>query len=192
MHIRTIVFLGCLTVLADLADAQVVPSRFEVGGAGGAVVIGGDSGGVLLVGPRLTFNLTPRDAIELVTDVIAPVEDAGLYGLYFLQYKRGLGDRAPQRNQLFVTVSAGGSFEYERIREYRTERPDLSVFVSPAYTEASLSTPVFGAVGICFERVLKRFVSIRSDVQALGFSGGFIAIRGAVGVSVPIGGYRER
>jgi hypothetical protein len=187
-----IVFLGCLSVLADLADAQVVPSRFEVGGAGGAVLIGGDSGGVLLVGPRLTLNVTPRDAIELVAELIGPVEDAGLYGLYFLQYKRALGDRAPHRNQLFVTLSAGGSFEYERVREYRAQRPDLSVFVSPAYTQASLSTPFFGAVGVGFERVLKRFVSIRSDVQALGFNGGLIGIRGAVGVSVPIGGYRER
>jgi hypothetical protein len=191
MCVRTIVFLGCLTLVGDLAHAQIVPARFEVGGAGGAVAVGGDTSLVLLVGPRLTFNVTPRDAIELVTEVIGPVENAGLYGLYFLQYKRGLGDRALRRNQLFVTLAAGGTFEYEHIREYRVERPDLSIFVSPAYTHASLSTPFFGAAGIGFERVLRRFVSIRSDVQALGFQGGLVGIRGAVGVSVPIGGYRE-
>ena len=192
MQARAILFLISVAVWSE-AQAQVAPPRFEVGGSGGAAVaLGGDVALIFLIGPRLTFNATPRDALEVVADMGGPVENDGLFGLYLIQYKRVLRPRAASRSGIFLTAGMGGDFKYDRVEEYRSERPDGSVFVQPGYTHASLSEPFFGAIGIGVERVLARYAAVRSDLQVLAFRFGSVGLRGTVGITVPIGGYRDR
>jgi hypothetical protein len=194
MRTRAIVFLTCLVVWVHAAHAQAGPPRFEIGGSGGAFVGGGDGGWFLVftLGPRLTVNVTPRDAVEILAEVVGPVESTGLNGLYLIQYKRLLSPRAARRSHLSLLASVGGSFQYYRERESREERPDGSVFVVPAYTHSSVDGPMFGAVGVGFERVLARYIATRSDLQLTVFRFGGVGLRGTFGVSIPIGGYRDR
>ncbi len=195
MPARAILMLIVFAAWAVGAQAQTAPPRFEVGAAGGAsVALAGASDGflILTLGPRLTFNTTSRDAIEVVAEMVGPVENDGLNGLYLLQYKRILRERNARRNQVFVTAGFGGSFEYQHVDTYRWERPDGSVFVEPAYTHASVASPFLGAMGVGIERVVARFLATRSEVQVLMFRFGGVGIRGTFGVSVPIGGYRVR
>ncbi len=193
MRARAILFLISVAVWSEAAQAQVAPPRFEVGGSGGAAVaLSGDAAVILVIGPRLTFNATPKDALEVVAEIAGPVENNGLYGLYLIQYKRVLRPRAARRSGIFLTAAIGGDFEYDHVDQFRSERPDGSVFVQPAYTHASLSEPSFGAVGIGVERVLARYAALRSDLQLLAFRFGAVGLRGTVGITVPIGGYRDR
>ncbi len=194
MRARAIVFLGCIVVWGGAAHAQAVPPRFEVGGGGGVLAGGGSSDGFMIftVGPRLTLNVTPRDGLEIAAEIVGPVEGNGLYGLYVLQYKRTLTGRVASQRSVFMTAGAGGTFEYERSREFREERPDGSVFVQPPYTHASVDGPMFVAVGVGFERVLARYVATRGELQLAAFRFGSVGVRGTFGVSIPIGGYRVR
>ena len=101
MRARAILFLISVAVWSDAAQAQVAPPRFELGGSGGtAVALGGDAALILLIGPRLTFNVTPRDALEVVAEIGGPVENDGMYGLYLIQYQAGAQTacRPPQRS----------------------------------------------------------------------------------------------
>ena len=190
MRARAIVFLGYIVIWSSAAHAQTVPPRLEVGGSGGVLAGGGFI--IFTAGPRLTFNATSRDGVEIVPEIVGPVEGDGLYGLYVLQYKRILTDRLARRNAVFLTAGAGGTFEYQRGREFREERPDGSVFVHPRHTHASLDAPMFGAVGVGFERVLARSVATRGELQLAAFRFGSVGVRGTFGVSIPIGGYRDR
>ena len=194
MRARVIVFLGCFVLCGRAAQGQTVPPRLEVGGSGGALLASGNGDGVfiLTLGPRLTFNATARDAVEIVAELVGPVESDGLNGLYLLQYKRGLVNRAADRMHVFLTAGAGGGFAYHRTNEYRDERPDGSVLVYPAHTHASLGSPMFVAGGIGFERVHARYIATRSDLQIAVFRFRSVGVRGTFGVSIPIGGYRDK
>ena len=193
MRALVIVWMTCIVVWAEAVQAQMVTPRFEVGGSAGAMAGGGrgDAFMILTLGPRLTFNATPRDAIEVFTEIVGPVESDGLHGLYLLQYKRILTDRVARRSHVFMTAGVGGAFEYHRANEFREERPDGSVFVVPPHTRASLSEPFLVVVGIGTEHVLARYIAIRGDVQLVAFRFG-VGARATVGASVPIGGYRDR
>jgi hypothetical protein len=70
---------------------DVIPPRFEIGGnisgivpivfADGPAVVGGG-------GPRVTVNVTPRLAIDLLAEVIGPFESSGTMALYQTQLDR--------------------------------------------------------------------------------------------------------
>jgi hypothetical protein len=193
MRLRVILLLISVTICPDFAVAQMRPSRLEVGTSGGGVAaLGGDGALLLVLGPRLAFNATPRDAFEVVVEVAGPAENSGLFGVYLIQYKRVLRPHSPRGNAIFVTAGVGGDFQYSRVEEYRSGRPDGSVLVEPAYTHASLSPPLFGAVGVGFERVLARYAALRGDLQILAFKFESVGLRGTFGLTVPIGGYHDR
>jgi hypothetical protein len=193
MRVGLIVILVAAAVCPGFARAQGRAPRLELGTSGGAVAaLGGDAAGLLVLGPRLTFNATPRDAVEVVAEIAGTGENSGLYGLYVIQYKRVLRPHSERRSAIFLTAGAGGDFQHDRVAEYRAGRPDGSVFVEPAYTHASLSRPFFGAFGVGFERVLARYAAFRGDIQVLAFDFGSAGLRGTLGVTIPIGGYRER
>jgi hypothetical protein len=178
------------------AQALHVP-RVEVGGEGGMIVA--ISEGVFLrplVGPRFTFNISQRDAVELAADTMVPYE-YGTFGLYFLQYKRTA--RRPTRRlsdwsglSPFFTLGTGGYYSYRKSPERRLSRSDGSVVVYPASSYGELSRLNIAAVGGGFEQGLNRHVSFR--VEGSGFiaidQDGFLGFRMLAGVSVPIGGYR--
>lgn len=193
MQVRAILLLLAVAVCPDLAVAQVRLPRLEVGTSGGAIAaFGGDAALILVLGPRLTFNATPRDALEVVAEIAGPGENSGLFGVYLIQYKRVLRPHSKPAGAIFLTAGTGGDFQYARVEEYRSGRPDGSVLVEPAYTRASLSPPFFVAIGVGFERVLARYAALRGDLQILAFEFESVGLRGTLGITVPIGGYRDR
>jgi len=193
MQVRAILLLLAVAACPDFAVAQVRPPRLEVGMGGGAVAaLGGDAALILVLGPRLTFNATPRDALEVVAELAGTGENSGLFGVYLIQYKRVLRPHAKPASAIFLTAGTGGDFQYDRVEEYRSGRPDGSVLVEPAYTNAFLSRPFFVAIGIGFERVLARYAALRGDLQILAFEFKSVGLRGTLGITVPIGGYRAR
>ena len=168
-----VIAFGALSPTTAGAQALHVP-RVEVGGEAGVLVAIGE-GVVLrpLVGPRLTFNISQRDAIEIAADTLAPA-DSRTFGFYFLQYKRTT--RRTTRRQFswsglspFFTVGTGGY-----------------------YSSGELSRLNIAAVGGGFDQGLNRRASFR--LEGSGFVSvqrdGFLAFRILAGVSVPIGGYR--
>ena len=187
--------LGTLNPTPAGAQALRVP-RLEIGGEGGMIVAIGEGAFFRpLIGPRLTFNISQRDAVELAADTIVPYE-YGTYGFYFLQYKRttrrtmlrqaGWSGLSP-----FFAVGTGGYYYYRKNAERRLPRSDGSVVVYPASSSGELSRLNVATIGGGFEQGLNRHASIR--VEGSGFISiqqGFLAFRILAGVSVPIGGYR--
>jgi hypothetical protein len=178
------------------AQALQVP-RVEVGGEGGMIVAIAEGAFFRpLVGPRLTFNISQRDAVELAADTVVPYE-YGTYGFYFLQYKRttrrtmlrqaGWSGLSP-----FFTVGTGGYYYYRKNAERRLPRSDGSVVVYPASSYGELSRFNIATFGGGFEQGLNSHASVR--VEGSGFLAihqeGFLAFRILAGLSVPIGGYR--
>jgi hypothetical protein len=177
------------------AQAPHVP-RVEIGGDGGMLVAIAEGAFLRpIVGPRLTFNISQRDAVELAADTLVPYE-YGTYGFYFLQYKRTT--RRTTRRQSdwtglspFFTVGTGGYYSYRKSPERRLPRDDGSVVVYPASSYGELSRLNIATVGGGFERGLSRHASFR--FEGSGFLAmhdeGFLGFRILAGVSVPIGGY---
>jgi hypothetical protein len=187
-----VALLGLIFSGATGAQTLQVP-RVEVGGEGGT--LGAIGEGLYLrpmAGPRLTFNISQQDAIELVADTIF-LESRSTYGLYLLQYKRTTrrgSDWAGIR--LFYTLGTGGYYTRQSVPERRETRLDGSVVVYPAHSTGELSRLNMATVGGGFERVLNRHASFRLDgsgVLAI-HDDGFLGFRILAGVSVPIGGYR--
>lgn len=180
-----------LTVAPATAHAQS-PTRFEIGAQGGAIVFAAGDGALLLNGgPRVTLNITRRDAVELVADFLAGTEHNGAFGLYLLQYKRVLREGDRRRRTIFVTGSTAGTFRYDRQPEWREDRADGATIVHPAYTRAEVESPILIGAGIGLERAIGRYASFRAEVGALVplrtlWTAG---VRGVVGVSIPIGGH---
>jgi hypothetical protein len=196
---KRVLVLILLAVLGWPALAASQPQerqpRFEVGASAGLMPFLG-RGGLLGLGfaggPRLSVNLNELIGLDVVADIVEPHDSGGLYGLYAIQARHLLraGDRT--RSAIFITGGAVGGFEYERVPERRTERPDGSVVVYRAFTEGSLSRPVMFSGGIGMERVLTRFAAFRADGQLIfGFQDAFL-VRAALGLSVPIGGTYAR
>ena len=187
-----------LLLSSTIAGAQALQvPRIEVGGEGGMIVAIAEGAFFRpLVGPRLTFNISQRDAVELAADTVVPYE-YGTYGFYFLQYKRTARRTARRPSDWsglspFFTVGTGGYYSYRKSPERRLSRADGSVVVYPASSYGELSRLNVLTIGGGFEQGLNRHAAIR--VEGSGFMSvqqdGFLAFRMLVGVSIPIGGYR--
>src|SRR5918996_545494 len=114
--------LFVLTASAARAQVQSLP-RFEIGAQGGAIVFAAGDGALLLNGgPRVTLNISRRDAVELLADFLVKTEHSGAFGLYLIQYKRVLREGDRRRRTIFVTGSTAGTFRYHRRREWREDR----------------------------------------------------------------------
>jgi hypothetical protein len=184
-------------VLAGQAGAQTAADpvhvpRFEVGGQAALLFVAGDDGvfgGE--VASRLTVNVTQRDAVEFGAGVLFTCDDC--HALYLLQYKRVIlvGTKRPD-DRLFMTVGTGGAFYYEHYGEQRSPRPDGSVMVHPAQTNAGLDPPFLFSVGIGVERVVARYVASRGEAQVVAARFGGVGFRGMLGFSVPVGGHYVR
>jgi hypothetical protein len=186
-------YLIVFTLQTSSLNAQIrtdsVP-RFELGGELASVVLLANDGGLVLGGgPRISLNLSRRDAVELLVDAVAGTEQSGLVGLYLVQYKRALREENRRYGGAFIIACAGGSFRYDHNPERRTERPDGSTVVQPAYTYAQLAGPFLLGTGIGVERVLSRYATFRAEAGVLVVSFAAVGIRGAVGISIPLGGY---
>ena len=90
-----VALLGLIFSGAARAQSLQVP-RVEVGGEGG--ILGAIGEGLHLrptAGPRLTFNISRQDAIELAADTLFLEGSRSIYGLYFRPIQAQ--DRAPFR-----------------------------------------------------------------------------------------------
>ena len=182
--------LFALTTSAARAQVQS-PPRFEIGAQGGAIVFAaGDAALLLNGGPRVTLNVSRRDAVELLTDFLVGTEESGVFGLYLIQYKRVLREGDRRRSTIFVTGSTAGTFRYQRSREWREDRADGSTIVHPAYTRAQVDSPMFIGSGVGVERAVGRYAVFRAEIGALVPLRSLwpVGMRGVVGVSIPLGG----
>ena len=184
--------LALFVFTASAASAQVPsPPRFEIGAQGGAIVFAAGDGAFLLNGgPRVTLNISRRDAVELLADFLVGTEHSGLFGLYLIQYKRVLRQGDRRRSTIFVTGSTAGTFRYYRSREWSEDRADGATIIYPAYTRAQVDSPTLIGGGIGLERIVGRYAAFRAEVGALVplRSTWAVGIRGVVGVSIPLGG----
>jgi hypothetical protein len=201
-RVKHILRFGAAFVILSLSLPGVAGAQplhvppVEIGAQGG--MVGAIAEGLFarpIAGPRLTFNISQQHAIELAADTLASGSGHGVYGLYFLQYKHTT--RRPANFfgiRPFVTAGTGGYYEYERIAEWRSPRPDGSAVVYPAHSTGELSRFALVSFGGGFERGLNRYASFR--LEGTGFlvvdSEGFLGFRVIAGISVPIGGYRAR
>ena len=184
-------------VLSAPAAAQQTPvdpaadlrhrARVEVGAQVGALSVYPGAAIFGVFGPRLTLNLTSRDAFETIAEAAGGVEDAGLHGLYGVQYKRTLGSRVLRPRTWFATAGVLGSFRHYRQREWKDQRPDGSTVVWPGYRSFTMRKPTIATIGLGVERQVRPHLALRADAQAFAGSGG-VGVRVAAGVSVPIGG----
>ena len=191
-RLSTAALFALFALTASAARAQVQsPTRFEIGAQGGAMVFAaGDAALLLNGGPRVTLNVSGRDAVELLADFLLGTEESGAFGLYLIQYKRVLREGDRRRSTIFVTGSTAGTFHYHRSREWREDRADGATIVHPAYTRARVESPMFIGSGIGFERAVGRYAAFRGEVGALVPLRSLwpFGIRGLVGVSIPLGG----
>lgn len=169
--------------------SALAPSRWEIGAQAGPSLF--SDGSLLGGGVRLTLNLSRVNALEVVTDVVAGIEEPGINGLYGVQYKRLLRSRMRGRNALFATVTAGSTFRYFRSAEEREVRSDGSIVVFPAYRLFSTRGPLLVGGGIGIERVMGRYGALRVDLQGV-VGGGAGGLRAVGGVTIPVGGYDAR
>lgn len=182
------------TLAASPARGQELsPPRLEIGGnVMGVVPIFFEDGPIVLggAGPRVTLNLTPRLAIDLLAEVIGPVESSGQYALYQTQLALPIRRSPDGKRRLSLTVGAAGSAWYRNAPEFRTPRLDGSMVVYPAYRTFRVSAPDSVAIGVARQEVVGRHVSTCFALQTyLGSLGGF-ALRASAGVSFGVGGYR--
>jgi hypothetical protein len=187
-----------LSVSATAALAQEIRvPPVEVGGQLAALGAFGEGLHMrAMVGPRVTVNLSQRNALEVSADVMVPSFDRGrIDGSYFLQYKRMLRARsAINANNIFMTVGTGGYFFHRRIGERHQPRVDGSVVVFPARTHAKLSPTRMATFSVGLEhRLNERFAArLEGGGLALLDQNGYIGFRLLAGLAVPIGGYRAR
>ena len=187
-----------LSFFATTALAQEIRvPPIEIGGQ--LTVLGALGEGLqtrTLLGPRVTVNLSQRNALEMSADVMTRSFDRRRFdGVYFLQYKRLLSPRsAADRNTAFATVGTGGYFFHSRVGERHQQRVDGSVVVFPARTHAKLSSTRMATFTVGLEHRLNEKLAARIEGGGLALldQNGYLGFRLLGGVSIPIGGYRAR
>jgi hypothetical protein len=193
LWLTSMVLAGAL-VASPARGQDLSPPRLEIGGnvigvvsiffEDGPAVVGGG-------GPRVTVNITPRLAIDLLSEVIGGVDSSGTTALYQIQLAFPIRESSGGGRTLSFTVGAAGSAWYRQAPEYRRPRLDGSAVVYPPYRTVRVSAPTTAVFGVAWEEVVSRHVSTCFAVQTyLGSLGGF-AVRASAGVAFGVGGYRR-
>ena len=189
----TLLALAGGLVASPARGQDLSPPHFEIGGnvIGVVPILFEDAPAVLGgAGPRLTLNLTPRLAIDLLAEVIGPVESSGQYALYQTQLALPIRRSPDGKRTLSFTVGAAGSAWYRHAPEFRSPRLDGSMVVYPAYRTFRVSRPNTVAIGVARQEMVGRRISTCFALQTyLGSLAGF-ALRASAGVSFGVGGYR--
>ena len=191
---RWLSLVGLVSLVAAPAHAQddKVP-RIEIGGnLSGVMSAFFESEGPFMLlggGPRFTANLSPTLGLELLTEVMGPLENSVRTGFYLPQIKVPFR-RSRGRGTLSFTVGALGLFSYQQHREVRVPRFDGSTLVHPPYRTFRATGLNNFVLGVTREEPLSRHVSGSLAVQAIvGQAAGF-AVRLAGGVTFGPGGSR--
>lgn len=139
-------------------------------------------------GPRLTLNVGRWLGLEFGLERVGPSESTGITALYTSQLKIPL--RRSSTRTLSVTAGAAGLLWYKQRSEVRITRPDQSIVVHPSSSRVFLDPPSLPMVGVTQDVVVHQRVAVSWSAQAMvGEATGF-AIRGSLGVSFGMGGYR--
>ena len=186
-----LILILALGVVWSSSDASA--QRLEIGGNASAILpVVSEDGPAIVVGggPRVTINIAPWIAVELLAEALGPVEDAGVFAIYGSQVKVPLR-RSPDRGRtLSFTVGAAGAASYQRFPETRRVRFDGSTIVHPEYRRFRTSAPNALSLGVSGRHRLSRRAAGMWDLQALIGELSGIAVRASFGVSFGIGGYR--
>lgn len=191
---RSLVLVLCLllTAVRAFADEPRRPPRFEIGGQIGvlAALSGDGLFPLAAAGPRLSINLTERLGLDVTGEVVGPTESDAQQGLYQIQARWVVRPGGGDRNTIFLTAGTAGAFRNWDVPEFRYAMPDGTIVVIPARTGIEVEPPFAIAGGIGAQRPFARYAAFRVDAQGMvGVHGGWV-IRGALGISVPIGRYR--
>jgi hypothetical protein len=175
------------TIVPSAAAAEPEQPRFELGAAAGGIEV---FDGVLSWGSRLSVNPTERSGIDVMGDVFFLNEGSALHrGIYGVQCRRTIRAGNSDRSAIFVTGGIAGAFEYQRMSERRQQRSDGSAVVYRRYSRATVKSPAAFSVGVGMQRVLARYIAFRADTQLIVWANSGTLLRGAFGVSLPIGGH---
>jgi hypothetical protein len=157
-------------------------TRIELGGGFvGGVAPAGDP----IPSVEVRVNISPRIAIEAVTDFETGRYSQGVAGLYALQVRQRVGD-SHSRVTPFVTYGLVGWFQYRHVNGYQYTLATGERVVYPGGTNAQLSRP-FALVGGGGVRVgLARHLFLEAGAQAVG-APSFAGLLFNAGVMVPIG-----
>jgi hypothetical protein len=179
---------------ASPASAQDVSlPGFEIGGNfSGLIRIVFEDGpaGAAGGGPRISLNVSPRLSIDLLAEVIGPVESPGTLALYQSQLKFPVRKSREGQRTLSLTIGATGLAWYRRSREQRVGRLDGSIVVYPGYRRFRVTAPNTLCIGLAREQVFSRHASSSLALQGYFGAVGGLAVRASVGVAFGIGGYR--
>ena len=186
-QLLVVMLLG--TIARPAAASQREQPRFELGGASSVLAGSAEPSAAVFWGPRLSVNVTERVGVDVIGDVLAPTVSRELYGIYGIQFRQVIRENGPDRGAIFVTGGVSGYFEYERVPERREQRSDGSVVVYRGYSQAEMSPPAAFSVGVGMQRVFARYAALRAETQMIIGAKGPLLIRGALGISVPIGSH---
>ncbi len=184
---------GSILAASPARAQDVDPPRVEIGGTfSGILSIVSEDGPVVLAGagPRVTVNVTPRFGIDLLAEVLGPVEFSGTMALYQTQLEFPFRTSRDGQRTVSFTVGAVGLVSYRRTRETRIARLDGSTVVYPGFRRVQATAPTTFSIGVARDAVVGRSFSSSLAVQGyIGSVGGF-AVRASVGVAFGVGGYR--
>ena len=185
--IRLWLTLGTAGILAaSPARAQDVdPPRIEIGGTfSGILSIVSEDGPAILAsaGPRVTINVSRRIGIDLLAEVLGPVE-SGTMALYQAQLKLPFRASGDGQRTLSFTVGAVGLASYRHTRETRITRLDGSTVVYPGFRRFQATAPTTLSIGVSRDAVVGRSFSSSLAVQGYTGSVGGFAVRASVGVA---------
>ena len=188
----TLAATGILAASPVAADDLKVP-RVQIGGSVSGILPIVSEGGFAVVvsaGPKLTVNAWKGIRVELTAEVVGPTEGSGTYAFYLTEVKVPIRTAASGARTLFFTAGAAGAASYQRFAETRRARPDGSTVVNPGFQRFLVNAPNNLTLGVSQDHVLNRKVAASWGLQTFIGDIGGLAIRGSVGLSFGIGGYR--
>ena len=159
-------------LVASPARAQdVTPPRIEIGGSvSGILPVVSEDGPAILAsaGPRVTINVRRRIGIDLLAEVLGPVE-SGTMALYQAQLKLPFRASGDGQRTLSFTVGAVGLASYRHTRETRITRLDGSTVVYPGFRRFQATAPTTLSIGVSRDAVVGR--SFSSSLAVQGYTG---------------------
>ena len=108
----TLVAVAGVLAASPARGQEVRAPHFEVGGNVSGIVAFGFGDGPAVVGgggPRVTINVTPRLAIDLLAEVIGPTESSGTTALYQTQLELPVRRSPDGKRTVSFTVGAAGT-----------------------------------------------------------------------------------
>jgi hypothetical protein len=142
---------------------------------------------------RASVPLTPRFALEGLVTIGR--RDTGFArrteGVHIAQIRQRLIRAERGRLRPFLTYGVAGYHAHVSERPIVTQNPDGTTTTRPAQSYRELDAVVSMALGGGIQYEISRHLALRADVQYLGVLWIPAGLRYSVGLSIPIGAYRD-